>query len=133
MNSLLKKNVISSKEITMASIADKARKAKNLATETFGSVSLSKTKKLANQNAKAAGKKLTPSEENRAAKIMQTRRQNDRDRTAARGASIEKMQAKKATAKRMVAAVAGAPAAKNVAPKPAVKSRLKATTKKKGM
>jgi hypothetical protein len=116
----------------MASIADKARKAKNLATETFGSVSLSKTKKLANQNAKAAGKKLTPSEENRAAKIMQTRRQNDRDRTAARGANIEKMQAKKATAKRMVAAVAGAPASKKATPKQAANAKAKAAAMKKG-
>jgi hypothetical protein len=117
----------------MASIADKARKAKNLATETFGSVSLSKTKKIVKENAKAAGKKLTPSEENRAAKIVQTRRQNDRDRTAARGAGIEKMQAKKATANRMIAAVSGgAPAAKKAAPKPAVRAKAKAAAMKKG-
>ena len=89
----------------MASIADKARKAKNLATESFGGVSVSKTKKIVKENAKAAGKKLTPSETSRATKIVQARRQNDRDRTAARGAGIEKMQAKKTTAKRMNAAL----------------------------
>lgn len=110
----------------MASIADKARKAKNLATESFGGVSVGKTKKIVKENAKAAGKKLTPSEASRATKIVQARRQNDRDRTAARGAGIEKMQAKKATAKRMIAAVtASGPTVKDPMAKPKAGMTLK--------
>jgi hypothetical protein len=43
------------------------------------------------------------------------------------------MQAKKATANRMIAAVSGgAPAAKKAAPKPAVRAKAKATAMKKG-
>jgi hypothetical protein len=94
----------------MKSPKDKAARARNLATETFGSVSLSKTRKLVNQNAKAAGKKLSPSEETRAAKIMQPRRQNDRNRTAARGTFItgpNSPASKRAVRAKITAAVAG--------------------------
>jgi hypothetical protein len=112
----------------MASTEDKARKARKLANETFGGVSYSATRKLANQNAKAAtGKDLKPSEERRAADIMQPRRQNDRDRTAARGSFIERRTAKKAAEKRMNAAVGGGAAPKKQAPKPVAK---KAAVKK---
>jgi hypothetical protein len=111
----------------MASLRDKANKARNLATETFGSVSLSKTKKLANQNAKASGKKLTPAQEKRATNIMQTRRQNDRNRTAARAAFIagpNSPRAKRAEAANVIAAVSGAKAkAKPAAKKPAPKKK----------
>jgi len=104
------------------SVADKARKARKLANETFGGVSYSATRKIANKNAKAAtGKDLKPSEERRAADIMQPRRQNDRDRTAARGSFIERRTAKKAAETRMNAAVGGGAAPKKQAPKPAAK------------
>ena len=126
----------------MASLEDRARKARNLANETFGSVSRSKTKDLANQNAKAAGKKLTPAQEKRATDIMQTRRQNDRDRTAARAAFIagpKSPRAKRAAAANMASAVAGAPkkkavsagvtaAAKKAAAKPVAKATKKPLT-----
>jgi len=94
----------------MATPQDKARKARNLANETFGGVSPSKTRKLVNQNAKAAGKKLSVAEETRAAKIMQPRRQNDRNRTAARGTFItgpNSPASKRAVRARITAAVAG--------------------------
>jgi hypothetical protein len=103
----------------MGALQDKARKARSLATEVYGSVSLGDTKNLASKNAKAAGKKLTLSEEKRAAKIMQTRRQNDRDRTAARATFIagpNSPRAKSKTKANVVAAVSGG-AAKKVTPK----------------
>ncbi len=103
----------------MASLEDKARKARNLATETFGSVSRAKTKKLVNQNAKAAGKKLTPAQEKKATDIMQTRRQNDRDRTAARAKFIagpNSPRAKRAEKAAITAGVTGS--SKKETPKP---------------
>jgi hypothetical protein len=103
----------------MATQQEKARKARNLATEQFGGVDTYKTRELVNKNAKAAGKKLTGKEETRAAKIMQTRRQNDRDRTAARGAFVtgpNSPASKRASAARVTAAVAG-PARKIAAKK----------------
>jgi hypothetical protein len=99
----------------MGSLQDKARKARNLAKESFGGVSVSKTKKIVKENAKAAGKKLTPAEESRAAKVVQSRRQNDRDRTATRAAFIagpKSPRAKRATAANVTAAVTGAAAKK---------------------
>ena len=115
----------------MASLRDKARKARNLATETFGSVSRAKTKDLANQNAKAAGKKLTPAQEKRATDIMQTRRQNDRDRTAARAKFIagpNSPRAKRADAAAMAAGVTGSAKAK---PKAVAKATAKPASKPK--
>ena len=116
----------------MGALEDKARKARSLAKETFGSVSRSKTKDLVNQNAKAAGKKLTPAQEKRATDIMQPRRQNDRDRSASRAAFIagpNSPRAKRAEAAAVAAAVAGGkskPAVKKtVAKKPAVKPTTK--------
>jgi hypothetical protein len=117
----------------MASLEDRARKARNLATETFGSVSRAKTKDLANQNAKAAGKKLTPAQEKRATDIMQTRRQNDRDRTAARAKFIagpNSPRAKRADAAAMAAGVTGSAKAKTkAAAKATAKPTAKATKK----
>ena len=103
----------------MGATADKARKARNLAKETFGGVSRSKTEKIAKGVAKTAGAKLTPAEVNRAANIMQPRRQNDRNRTATRAtfiASPKSPVSKRAAAKRMEATSGGAP--KKAAPKP---------------
>lgn len=112
----------------MASMKDKAAKARNLATETFGGVSGYKTRKLVNQNAKAAGKKLSPSEETRAAKIMQPRRQNDRDRTAARATFItgpNSPASKRATAAKISAGVSGPTRKAPVKKTTAIKKRAK--------
>ena len=116
----------------MGALEDKARKARNLATETFGSVSRAKTKDLVNQNAKTAGKKLTPAQEQRATDIMQTRRQNDRDRTAARAkfiAGSNSPRAKRADAAAMAAGVTGSAKAKPKAtakPKPMTEAQKQA-------
>jgi len=99
----------------MGALQDKARKARSLAKEQFGGVSYFKTKDLVNQNAKAAGKTLTYAEEKRAAKIVQTRRQNDRDRTMARGgflAGPNSPQAKRKVRENISAAVSGGKAKK---------------------
>ena len=120
----------------MASLQDRARKARNLAKESFGGVSVGKTTKLVQENAKSAGKKLTNSEERRAVKMVQTRRQNDRDRTAARAAFIagpNSPRAKRASAANMASAVAGAPKKKAVSAgvtAAAKKAAKKPTTKK---
>jgi hypothetical protein len=103
----------------MGALQDKARKARRLAKESFGGVSYSDTKKIATNNAKAAGRKLTPAEETRAAKIIQTRRQNDRDRTMARAEFIAgpKSPRAKREAKANVSAAVSGGAAKKVTPK----------------
>ncbi len=114
----------------MKSPKDKAAKARSMATEVFGSVSPGDTRRLASQNAKAAGKKLSLAEEKRAAKIMQPRRQNDRDRTAARATFItgpNSPASKRAVASRISAAISG-PMKKAVAKKAVAK---KAAAKKK--
>lgn len=93
-----------------ASLESKARRARNLATETFGGVSYGKTEKLVKQNAKAAGRTLSPSELNKAAKIVQQRRQSDRNRTASRSeaiASPNSPQAKRKSKSNVVAGVTG--------------------------
>jgi hypothetical protein len=119
----------------MASIADKARKARNKAGEAkyYGGDSRS----LANKIAKTAtGKDLTYQEEQRAGKIIQNRRMLDTARTAARGSFIERRTAKKAAETRMNAAVGGGAAPKKQAPKPVAKKAVakkvaKAVVKKK--
>ena len=111
----------------MGALEDKARKARRLAKESFGGVSYSDTKKIAIKNAKTAGKKLTPVEETRAAKIIQTRRQNDRDRTMARGEFIagpKSPRAKRETKANISAAVSG-----GVAKKTALKPKATKKTK----
>jgi hypothetical protein len=125
MNCSQKKIVRSSnKEITMAngSTADKARKARNKANETFGGVSRSKTEKIVKGIAKTAGVKPTRSEVERATDLMETRRNNDRRRTAARATFIagpNSPASKRAATKRMEALAGGAP--KKAAPKPTTK------------
>ena len=112
------------------STADKARKARNKANETFGGVSRSKTEKIVKGIAKTAGVKPTRSEVERATDLMETRRNNDRRRTAARATFIagpNSPASKRAAAKRMEALAGGAP--KKAAPKPVVK---KAAVKKAG-
>jgi hypothetical protein len=132
MRCLLKKNVTLSKEQTMAdSLSEKARKAKNAATKDAAKYAAGDT---VIRNAEAAGiKDLTTAEFKKARKTLQPRIRVDRQKTAARAAGIEKMQAKKTAAKRAAAAIGNTPASKKTAPKPAAKTRLKATTKKKGM
>jgi hypothetical protein len=105
------------------SAADKARKARNKANEQFSGVSTYDTENIAKKVAKNSGVNLTPSETKRAAALMQTRRQNDRDRTAARAtfiASSKSPASKRAAAKRMEAAVSGG-APKKAAPKSTMK------------
>jgi hypothetical protein len=96
-------------EITKStSIKDKVNDARIHAKESFGAVDYGKTERLVSQKAKAAGVKLTASEFARVVKIMQPNRQNDANRTLARGTSIAKIQAKKASEARVTAAVSGA-------------------------
>ena len=117
----------------MGALEDKARKARSLATETFGSVSRAKTTKLVNQNAKAAGKKLTPAQEKKATNIVQARRQNDRDRTAARAAFIagpNSPRAKRAERSAIAAGVSGGSAKKAAVKKSTVKTATKKSGKK---
>jgi hypothetical protein len=139
------------------STADKARKARNRSEETkkYGGAPTYDTKKLVRKNSrggkditlgdKIGGLYLTKTEE-RAAKLMQTRRINDTGRTAARanfiaGPNSPVSKARKAAEviKANTGISSGAkkqapkPAAKKTAPKPTAKARLKASTKKKGM
>ena len=111
------------------STADKARKARSKANDAkyygYGTA-----KSIANKVAKTAtGKDLTYQEEERAAKIIRTRRINDTARTAARATFIERRTEKKASEKRMNAAVGGGEAPKKKAPKPATK-KVAAAVKK---
>ena len=104
------------------STEDKARKARNKANESFSGVSRSKTEKIVKGIAKTAGKELAYDEVDRAANLMQTRRNNDRQRTAARATFIagpKSPASKRAAAKRMEATMGGP--AKKQAPKPAAK------------
>jgi hypothetical protein len=113
----------------MARLSDRARKAVRNASSVETGVATYET---INRNAKAAGVKLTMAEERAAAKVLEPRIRLDRKKTAARAVNIEKMQAKKSAAKRAAAAIGNSPAAKKAAPKPAAKTRLKESTKKKG-
>jgi len=75
------------------------------------------------RNAKTAGVKLSVAEKRAAQKVLQARIKIDRGKTAARGAAIQKVQEKKAAAKRMAAATGN----------PQSKATPKATTKAKPM
>ena len=97
----------------MARLSDRARKAVRNASSVETGVATYET---INRNAKAAGVKLTMAEERAAAKVLEPRIRLDRKKTAARAVNIEKMQAKKAAAKRAAAAVGNAPAVKKAAP-----------------
>lgn len=112
------------------STADKARKARNKANESFSGVSRSKTEKIVKGIAKTAGKKLTYDEVDRAANLMQTRRNNDRQRTAARATFLEgpKSPASKRAAAARMEATMGSPAKKQ-APKPTAKKTTPAKPK----
>jgi len=119
----------------MASLNDKVRKARNAATGIETYIAASDT---VGRNAKTAKVNLDMAEERKAIKFLQPRIKLDRQRTAARGAAIEKMQEKKAAAKRAAAAIGNSPAAKKpvakkAAAKPATKKvAAKPTTKKTG-
>ena len=110
----------------MGSLNDKVRKARRSATNLEASIAAGET---VNRNAKTAGVRLSMAEERVAKKVLQPRIKIDRSRTAARAVGIEKMQEKKAAAKRAAAAIGNAPAAKKVSTKKAV---AKTTTKKSG-
>jgi len=99
----------------MGSLNDKVRKARRDATNSSASSTAYKT---VNRNAKTAGVKLSRAEELAAMEVIRPRIKTDRSRTAARAVGIEKMQTKKAAAKRMAAAIGNAPAVKKATPKP---------------
>ena len=72
----------------MAAAKEGARKARTLAAET--SFSKYGSKDLVKADAKLNKKKLTPAEEKKAVDSMQTRRMNDRNKTASRAEFIAK-------------------------------------------
>jgi hypothetical protein len=128
MNCSQKKIVRSSnKEITMASTADKARKARNRAydqdwprgTSRGGTDEL--VMDLTRGKAKGFDKlgRYVDDAEQRAANLMQQRRRLDTAKTAARGNAIEKRTAAKKAADTLVTGASGG--AKKAAPKPATK------------
>jgi hypothetical protein len=85
------------------SLSAKARAAKNAATKDAAKYAAGDT---VIRNAEAAGiKDLSTAEFKKARKTLQPRIRLDRQRTAARAAGIEKMQAKKTAAKRAAAAI----------------------------
>lgn len=121
----------------MASSADKARKARNRSEETkkYGGQVTYDTERLVRKNSrggkditlgdKIGGLYLTKAEE-RAAKLMQTRRINDTGRTAARATFITGPNSPVSKARRAAAVVkANTGVAKKAAPKPAAKKSTK--------
>jgi hypothetical protein len=105
----------------MASLEDKVRKARFNASKMETSIAANQT---VNRNAKTAGVRLSMAEERAAKKVLQPRMAQDRKKTAARGVAIQKIQEKKAAAKRAAAAIGNSPATKKTA-KPAVKKKAK--------
>jgi len=83
------------------------------------------------RNAKTAGVKLSVAEKRAAQKVLQARIKIDRGKTAARGAAIQKVQEKKAAAKRMAAATGNSQSKVTPKAKPATASKAtaKPTTK----
>jgi len=83
------------------------------------------------RNTKTAGVKLSVAEERAAQKVLQARIKIDRGKTAARGAAIQKVQEKKAAAKRMAAATGNSQskATAKPTPKATAKPTVKATPK----
>jgi len=121
----------------MASSADKARKARNRSEETkkYGGQATYDTERLVRKNSrggkditlgdKIGGLYLTKAEE-RAAKLMQTRRINDTGRTAARATFITGPNSPVSKARRAAAVVkANTGVPKKAAPKPAAKKSTK--------
>jgi hypothetical protein len=111
----------------MGSLNDKVRKARRGATNLEASITAGET---VNRNAKTAGVRLSMAEERAAKKVLQPRIKIDRSRTAARAVGIEKMQEKKAAAKRMAAAVGNAPASKKTTDKASAVSKAAKAVKK---
>jgi hypothetical protein len=137
MNCSQKKIVRSSnKEITMASTADKARKARNRAFDQDYPRGASRggtdelVMDLTRGKAKGFDKlgRYVDAEEQRAANLMQQRRRLDTAKTAARGNAIEKRTAAKKAAKTLITGATGG-AAKKQAPKPATKKAAAAKPK----
>jgi hypothetical protein len=82
------------------------------------------------RNAEAAGiRDLTTAEFKKARKTLQPRMRLDRQKTAARAVAIEKMQTKKAAAKRAAAAIGNSPAAKKAVAKKVAKAVVKKKSK----
>jgi len=108
----------------MGALNDKVRKARGKATDLESYITANET---VTRNAKTAGVRLSMAEERAATKILKPRVKLDRGKTAARGAAIEKVQAKKQAAKRMSAATGNVskPATKKItaAKKPSTKSK----------
>ena len=95
----------------MATSEDKARKARKYANETVFGVSTAKSRAIAKANAKAAGKKLTRAEEEKASGMIQNRRNIDAQKTARRAtfiASESSPASKRAAAARMIGGITGA-------------------------
>ena len=99
----------------MGALSDKVRKAGRNATV---GETISAARKTVDRNAKTTGTKLDMFEKNKASGIVYDRMKLDRKKTAARGAAIEKIQAKKQAIKRMNAATGNVTKAKKATPKP---------------
>ncbi len=98
----------------MGALEDKVRKARRNASKMETGIAANET---VSRNAKTAKVRLTMAEERAATKTLKPRMQLDRSKTAARAVGIEKMQTKKAAAKRAAVAIGNSPAAKKSAPK----------------
>ncbi len=107
-------------------INDRVRKARRNASSLETSIAASKT---VDRNAKAAGVNLSMAEERAAKKVLQARMKIDRGKTAARAVGIEKMQEKKAAAKRAAAATGNPDVKKKL--NPGVKAAAKKAAVKK--
>jgi len=107
----------------MASLNDKVRKARFNASKMETSIAANET---VNRNAKTAKVRLTMAEERAATKTLKPRMQLDRSKTAARGAAIQKVQEKKAAAKRMAAATGNSQSKVTTKAKPATASKATA-------
>jgi hypothetical protein len=112
----------------MASLNDKVRKARFNASKMETSIAANET---VNRNAKTAKVRLTMAEERAATKTLKPRMQLDRSKTAARAVGIEKMQTKKAAAKRAAAAIGNSSASKKPTSKATVKPKKPLTSSEK--
>jgi hypothetical protein len=99
----------------MGALQDKVRKARAKASPQETSISARET---VSRNAKTSKVSLSMREEQKAANILYSRMKLDRGKTAARGAAIEKVQAKKQATKRINAATGNVTKAKKATPKP---------------
>jgi hypothetical protein len=109
------------------SLRTKVRKAVNAKDKLNTKIAAGET---VQKNAEAAGiKDLTTAEFNKARKTLQPRMRQDRKKTAARAVAIQKMQTKKAAAKRAAAAVGNATSKKRVIKPTAATAKFNAATK----